>query len=201
MRKSFNKIHMVEDVYLRYIQFRTLHRRFYTNDKLFKMKIKESSLCDMCKIDEDSVEHMLIKCSKSRNLWRDVEIWLSEVGLADYIIDEQTIILGENKKSFWINAIILITKKVIFNAKLNCKIPNIFCQIPNKSLIQSWRTEVQYITKKWKFCEKMGSTDWLFWGTRIITETCFYIFCMLQSIYYIMSIYTVICLHRQNIVV
>ena len=65
----------------------------------------------MCKTDEDSIEHMLIKCSKSRNLWREVEIWLSEIGLADYIIDEQTIILGENKKSFWINAIILITKK------------------------------------------------------------------------------------------
>ena len=157
MRKSFNKIQMVDDVYLRYIQFRTLHRRFYTNDKLFKMKIKESSLCDMCKIDEDSVEHMLIKCSKSRILWRDVEIWLSEVGLADYIIDEQTIILGENKKSFWINAIILITKKVIFNAKLNCKTPSIFSvKFQTRALFNHEELKYNILQRNENFVKRWG---------------------------------------------
>ena len=126
MRKSFTKINMVDDVYLRYIQFRTLHRRFYTNDILFKMKIKNSSLCEMCNIEEDSIEHMLITCPKSDKLWRDVESWLADVGLTDYNIDEQKIILGENQKSYWINAIIVITKKVIFNAKLSSKVPNIY---------------------------------------------------------------------------
>ena len=117
---------MVDDVYLRYIQFRTLHRRFYTNDILFKMKIKNSSLCEMCNIEEDSIEHMLITCPKSDKLWRDVESWLADVGLTDYNIDEQKIILGENQKSYWINAFIVITKKVIFNAKLSSKVPNIY---------------------------------------------------------------------------
>ena len=42
------------------------------------------------------------------------------------MIDEQTIILGESQKSYWINVVILITKKVIFNAKLNGKVPNLF---------------------------------------------------------------------------
>ena len=126
MRKSFTKINMVDDVYLRYIQFRTLHRRFYTNDILFKIKIKNSPLCEMCNTEEDSIEHMLITCPKSKKLWRDVEVWLSDVGLADYNIDEQKIILGENQKSYWINAIIVITKKVIFNAKLSSKVPNIY---------------------------------------------------------------------------
>ena len=31
-----------KDCYLKYTQFRTLHRRFYTNDKLYKMGIKNS---------------------------------------------------------------------------------------------------------------------------------------------------------------
>ena len=48
------------------------------------------------------------------------------MGLTDYNIDEQKIILGENQKSYWINAIIVITKKVIFNAKLSSKVPNIY---------------------------------------------------------------------------
>ena len=126
MRKSFLKINLVDDIYLRYIQFRTLHKRFFTNDILYKMKIKDSSLCKMCNDEVDSTEHMLITCSKTQQLWREVEFWLSEVGLTEYTIDEQKNILGECQKSYWINIVILITKKVIFNAKLNGKVPNLF---------------------------------------------------------------------------
>ena len=111
MRKSFTKINLVDDIYLRYIQFRTLHRRFYMNDLLHKMKLKDSPLCEMCKDETDSIEHMLITCPKTQSLWREVEFWLSEVGLVEYNIDEQRIILGENQKSYWINMVILITKK------------------------------------------------------------------------------------------
>ena len=39
-----------------YIRFYTLHKRFYTNTELFKMGIKESELCGICKI----VEYMLL---------------------------------------------------------------------------------------------------------------------------------------------
>ena len=55
-----------------------------------------------------------------------MEDWLSEIGLANYTIDEQKIILGEYQKSYWINIVILMTKKVIFNAKLDCKKPRLF---------------------------------------------------------------------------
>ena len=119
MRKSFIKINLVDDIYLRYIQFRTLHRRFLTNNLFYKMKMKPSPLCEMCNTDEDSNEHMLIKCTISQRLWREVEGWLSEIGLANYMIDEQKIILGEYQKSYWINIVILMTKKVIFNTKLD----------------------------------------------------------------------------------
>ena len=105
MRKSFIKINLVDDIYLRYIQFRTLHRRFYTNNILYKMKIKPSPICEMCNTDEDSNEHMFISCTVSQKLWREVEDWLSEIGLANYTIDEQKIILGEYQKSYWINIV------------------------------------------------------------------------------------------------
>ena len=72
----------------------------------------------MCNLEMDSNEHMLINCTISQQLWSEVEFWLSEIGLKDYKIDEQKIILGETEKSYWINMVLLITKKVIFNAKL-----------------------------------------------------------------------------------
>ena len=60
---SFSLHHaMYQNTYLKYIQFSTLHKRFYTNEKLYKMGIKESSICSMCTVSEDSVEHMLINC-------------------------------------------------------------------------------------------------------------------------------------------
>ena len=126
MRKSFIKINLVDDINLRYIQFRTLHRRFYTNNILFKMKIKPSPICEMCNTDEDSNEHMFINCTVAQEIWREVEHWLSEIGLANYTIDEQKIILGEYQKSYWINVVLLMTKKVIFNAKLDGKKPRLF---------------------------------------------------------------------------
>ena len=154
MRKSFSKITMVEDIYLRYIQFRTLHRRFYTNNILFKCKLKPTSLCDMCNSEMDSNEHMLINCRISQQLWSEVKHWLSEIGLKDYKIDETKIILGENEKSYWVNMVLLITKKVIFNAKIAGKIPSLFSvkynlqTIYNNELLKSRLIQKEYIFEK-----------------------------------------------------
>ena len=83
--KSFTFHHsLFTDCYLKYTQFRTLHRRFYTNDKLYKMGIKTTSLCAFCKIQQDSVEHMLLYCPIITELWKKVNSWIREVGLIDY---------------------------------------------------------------------------------------------------------------------
>ena len=97
VKKSFSNIKKFDDVYLRYIQFRTLHRRFFTNNILFKMKQKSSILCDFCKDETDSNEHMFLNCVIIRQLWREVENWISQIGVVDYIINEERIILGELK--------------------------------------------------------------------------------------------------------
>ena len=98
-------------IYLRYIQFRTLHRRFFTNNILHKMRIKDSPLCNFCAQKEDSNEHMLIECETVQTLWHQIEEWISSIGVMDYSITNSVIILGELQKSFWLYAIILITKK------------------------------------------------------------------------------------------
>ena len=62
-----------QDKYLKYIQFRTLHILFYTNDNLFKMGIKESNICSICEENEDSVNHMLLDCPITSQLWSSIE--------------------------------------------------------------------------------------------------------------------------------
>ena len=122
MRKSFIINSKIDDIYLRYIQFRTLHRRFFTNNLLLKMGIKESSICNLCNREEDSNEHMLINCQVSSNLWNSVEIWINEIMVSQYVLTDKIKILGELDKAYWI----LITKKVIFLSKLKNSLPSLF---------------------------------------------------------------------------
>ena len=115
--RSFVKHHTVyKDTYLNYIQFRTLHHRFYTNDKLFLMGIKQSKICGMCNLFEDSIEHMFLDCIHSVKLWSDVRDWIIQLGMTDYNLSDVRKITGDMENALAINCIILLTKKVIYNA-------------------------------------------------------------------------------------
>ena len=76
---------LFDDVYLKYIQFRTLHYRFFTNDMPKKCNIKQSDTCDFCKEESDSNLHMLISCNIIKALWQEVSHWISELGEIDYL--------------------------------------------------------------------------------------------------------------------
>ena len=115
-----------KDTYLKYIQFRTLHHRFYTNELLFKMGIKNSNLCSLCLREVDSVSHMLLSCKTSRDLWSEVENWIQELGMLNYNLSPDKIILGDIENVTSINTIILLTKNIIYNAMKKEQKPNIF---------------------------------------------------------------------------
>ena len=86
--RSFKKISTIDDTYLRYIQFRTLHRRFYTNNILQKIGIKDSELCSLCKTEKYSNEHMLILCEVSNLIWTQVQSWIQDIGIDEYTISD-----------------------------------------------------------------------------------------------------------------
>ena len=115
--RSFAKHHrFYNDTCLKYIQFCTLHYRFFTNDRLFIMGIKNSNLCGMCQTEEDSIEHMLLFCEVSRHLWTEVQDWIIEIGMVDYHLSNNRIIEGDLENALSVNSFILLTKKVIYNA-------------------------------------------------------------------------------------
>ena len=84
LSKSFRFIPKIDVIYLRYIQFRTLHRRFFTTNVLCKIGIKDTNICNICNIESDSNEHMLLYCEKTDTLWKQTENWLKTIGLIDY---------------------------------------------------------------------------------------------------------------------
>ena len=102
-----------------------MHKRFYTNEKLYNMGIKASVLCSFCDDENDSVEHMLIKCRVIRELWSEVRNWIVELEVSNYYLTEEKMIIVELEKSVCINTVILLTKKVIYNAMKENKQPHL----------------------------------------------------------------------------
>ena len=124
--RSFTVTHsLVDDIYLRYIQFRTLHYRFFTNDILEKIKLKDSNICSMCKVSKDSNFHMLIECQCAQSLWTEAERWIRSLGMVNYTLTNDRKILGDLENSGQINIIILNIKKPIFLSKLDEKPPSL----------------------------------------------------------------------------
>ena len=126
IRSSFVKTHcIIDDIYLEYIQFRTLHYRFFTNDLLFKIKIKDSELCSMCQLVKDSNYHMLVTCNKVITLWEKVETWIRNLGMKDYHLTDRRKIIGDLENTSQINIIIINTKKTIFQSRCDGSLPTI----------------------------------------------------------------------------
>ena len=94
---------MIDDVHLKYTQFRTLHYRYYTNDVLVKCRIKESDTCSICGIDKDSNHHMLIACDRVQGLWSNVEAWIRSLGMIYYHLTDRKKILGDLENTLQIN--------------------------------------------------------------------------------------------------
>ena len=126
VRNSFLSTHrMIDDIYLKYTQFRTLHYRFFTNDVLFRCRIKNNDTCSICDNDNDSNFHMLVDCLRVRDLWSKVETWIRSLGMIDYHLTDRKKILGDLENSSQINIIILIAKKTIYQSKLDCRPPTL----------------------------------------------------------------------------
>ena len=58
---------------------------------------------------------MVLKCNNSIQLWSSIENWISDLGFPNVTLTDETIILGYHEKPLGI--IILIAKKIIYNAK------------------------------------------------------------------------------------
>ena len=128
--KSFVRTHVLfDDVYLKYIQFRTLHYRFYTNDMLKNINIKDSDICDFCKEESDSNFHMLIEKK----------------------------ILGDTTytNKVFATVIIMHVKRAIFSSKINGTIPTQQVKVLIKSTcnheryMATIRSKIEQFERRW----------------------------------------------------
>ena len=75
------------------------------------MEINNSSICFMCEQKEDIVEHLLLLWNEARQLWSDVENWITQIGFGVYKINDTNILVGELEGILGIDSIFTIQWK------------------------------------------------------------------------------------------
>ena len=79
----------------RYIQFGTLLIRFFINDILCNIEIKETDVCNVFEEDTDHNEHMLLYCNTLVLFWIIVQTRITNLVMDDYILTNTRKIFGD----------------------------------------------------------------------------------------------------------
>ena len=116
--RHFQKLYKITQVTkLRNFQYRLLLGKVFTNDILYKWKIKDSTKCEWCE-EPQTLTHLLINCKTTKKIWNVIQDLLGVTKLT-----ERDIIFNcyATKQNDIRNLIILVVKYHLFQCKcLNC---------------------------------------------------------------------------------
>ena len=89
-----------------------------TNKKLFKYNLKETNLCDFCKSQIETTDHLFWECQHVQHLWCQLQNYLRDKEI-NYTLSKSEAYLGTytHVKSDIINFITLLMKYYIFSCK------------------------------------------------------------------------------------
>ena len=120
--RSFRRIYQTTNVArYRSFQFRLQQRALVTNIHLVKWGMAESDLCELCKVERETMLHLFVKCEKTKKLWEEVKKYLKDLGAIEEEISMQpanilfnTVLSRSNSVA---NFIVLITKYYIYSQR------------------------------------------------------------------------------------
>ena len=116
---AFKEISNIESgTYQKYFQFKLLHSRIITNEKLYNMGISTTKICKNCPTEIDTLRHMFLECHSSISLWRQVEQWVKSVTSNSLKLTDFDKNFGHQQKDRIINKLILITKIAIYKSRI-----------------------------------------------------------------------------------
>ena len=154
---------------LRSFQFKINHNIFFTNEKLHKLKMKEtledgsqveiSPGCTFCKIEVETLEHLFIDCVHVNHLWVKLE------NILDYSFSRSEKLLGcydkTHVRSFDILSHLTILLEYFINTSRLKKNSTSLFNFHKKKIITTESTELKIATKNGKIkqhLEKWGDT-------------------------------------------
>ena len=143
-KKVFLKIHKIQEVKLKWLQIRIVHRIIATNIILKEMGIVPNHACDFCKIEKDSIDHLFWECATIGRFWQALENLMKEkcTTAANVKITKNIVLFGIDNnivtdKIF--DQIILLGKLFIYKCKFDRTTPSISSF--KKELCQKYKIE------------------------------------------------------------
>ncbi len=111
---------------LRSFQFKLLHKVLFFNDKLFKYKIINSSLCDFCNERIDSIEHRFLYCRVTQGFFHEMNLWIRKYIKTNYDFQKPYCMITNICKDLPVlETILLNAKYYIYTCYIQKKLPNI----------------------------------------------------------------------------
>lgn len=120
-------VHILTNLdYLRWFQYRIVHRLLTTNVKRNKYDSLISNRCEFCKEKAETPIHLLVECVTTERFWNAWKRWMLyffkiQIDLSSEVIIFNTYV-GQQKPL--INTMILIAKQHIYSSKCNKAKPN-----------------------------------------------------------------------------
>ena len=115
-----------QDTHLKWLQMRILHRILATNTYLFKIRIADTELCNFCKIQPESLEHLFWDCPISHVFWEELTEWIKSncYHVINLRLNKQDVLFGITNKirtDRILNLIILLAKNYLYKMRLSNK--------------------------------------------------------------------------------
>ena len=137
------------DPKLHELQFKINHNILATNSLLYRCKIKNSDICDICHLDKENIQHLFWDCLTSKNLFLKFHTWwIKMTKLTDHYqqITKRTAIFGlwgYKPGIILYNHFLLLIKQYIWKNKAGTiHFDTLLCIFRNTRAIES------YIAKK-----------------------------------------------------
>ena len=125
VKTVFTKIFSTtSDPKLRWFQFRLLYRLIPTQRFLYLRKIINSPICNLCFIENQTIEHLFWECPMANRFWTEFNIWMKNnfSHCLNLSLSKRLILLGWDEKidtDKVFDLFILLAKFYIYTTKLN----------------------------------------------------------------------------------
>ena len=115
VKRAFYNLHrMKEGPFTKYLQFKVLHNRIFTNKRLYDIGLIDNSACPYCNEPEETMEHALIYCNTVVEFWNDLERWLRRHIDNSITISNIEKIMGTGTLDNIVDKAIIAAKRVIY---------------------------------------------------------------------------------------
>ena len=107
----------VTDHSIIWFQYKILYNILDTREYLFKLKIKDSSICSFCQSNPESISHIFTQCPYVKELWKNVSIWIEKKLQVGITLNDNVKILGYHvhNEHFWpVNFVLMISRYYIY---------------------------------------------------------------------------------------